>query len=728
MAENIVNNETYQDYWTDIIAECESDLKGANDYPQSIFYEKYEDLLLENNLFNSLDFHYFESHISSKRYKPMHIDYGSVDSTDNSINLLTIDYDPSHLSTITNEKQSDYFNRMVNFVANAINGYFQENNMISDSIYPFVSEIICSFAQTDNLNLFLLSSNIRSNVLKPIEPRVLTIGNKQINVTFKVIDIQYLFNSSLSNKHSDPINIVVRDIDNGKTTGIKCLSANIPGDDYQAYLAVLPGTFLSEIYRLYGGRLLEKNVRSFLSTKGSVNKGIRNTIRTEPNKFFTYNNGIACTAASITCEQRSDGLYITSLNDLQIINGGQTTASLRNAVLTDKDHIVDLTKVFVPMKLTVISQKVSDDDREIMVSNISKYSNSQNKVSNSDLNSNSPFYVQLEKISRQTFTPTMTNGQQTRWFFERSRGQYERDQMELTKTGREKFKAVNPRSQLLRVTDLAKYYNSVDEKPFRVSWGGQVNAEEFQKTMQSLYEKDNNFVTQYFFKTLVAQAILFNEAKAIIKPTEEYQAHLGILAQVVTYTISRFIHLVKEKKLDLDWKDIWTKQTLPTPIKEELKNLGIWTIEKLTDVNRKKDNVGEWAKLKECWDQRTKQPYTLSSETIECLVSPEENKAQETSAKKDERATKSTCNGIYIFKLGASYWTRFKSQGCNYNKFSSNVNDFKDVSEAIKSCQRGYMINSQRTIENLIRLKKEFEEEGIIEKTEPADDPEEADF
>lgn len=724
MAENLITNETYQDYWTDIIAECESDLKNANDYPQSVFYEKYEDLLIENNLFSGLDLRYFDSHNSSKKYKPMHIDYGSVDSMDNSINLLTVDYDPSHISTITNEKQNDYFNRMVNFITNATNGYFQEYDLISDSIYPFVSEIIRSFQQSDNLNLFLLSSNIRSNVLKPIEPQVLTIGTKQINVTFKIIDIQYLFNSSLSNKHSDPINIVVKDINKGEITGIKCLSANIPGDDYQAYLAVLPGTFLSEIYRLYGGRLLEKNVRSFLSTKGSVNKGIRNTIRTEPNKFFTYNNGIACTAASISCEQRSDGLYITSLNDLQIINGGQTTASLRNAVLTDKDHIVDLTKVFVPMKLTVINQAVSDDDREIMVSNISKYSNSQNKVSNSDLNSNSPFYVQLEKISRQTYTPTMINGQQTRWFFERSRGQYERDQMELTKASRDKFKAINPRNQLLRVTDLAKYYNSVDEKPFRVSWGGQVNAEEFQKTMQNLYEKDNNFVNQYFFKKLVAEAILFNEGKIIIKQTEEYQAHLGILAQVVTYTISMFMHLVRELKMDLDWKDIWTKQTLPDPIKEELKKLGIWVIGKLTDANRGKDNVGEWAKLKECWDQMTKQSYKLSSDTINCLVSPEENRAIETSAKKEERATKNTCSGIYIFRLGTSYWENFKTQGCNYNKFSSNYNVYKCVLEAIKSCQRGYMINSQRTIETLMRLKQEFEEEGIMPKTEPTEEQE----
>ena len=180
-----------------------------------------------------------------------------------------------------------------------------------------------------------------------------------------------------------------------------------------------------------------------------------------------------------------------------------------------------------------------------------------------------------------------------------------------------------------------------------------------------------------------------------------------------------FMHLVREQKLDLDWKDIWTKQTLPAPIKEELRKLGVWVIDRLTDTNRGKDNVGEWAKLKDCWNQMIKQPYTLSSDTISCLVSPEENKAQETSAKKEERATKNTCSGIYIFKLGTKYWETLKDQGCSYNKFSSNYNGYKCVLEAIKSCQRGYMINSQRTIEALMKLKQEFEEEGIMPKTEP---------
>lgn len=435
---------TYQDFWTDIIASCQNDLESSTEYPQVIFFEKFEDILEENNVFSGLDFHYFESKNSSRKYRQMHIDYGMVDNTDNSINLLTVDYDPSHISTITNDKRDDMYGKMVSFIANVKKGYFQENNLESDPIYSFVTEIIRKLPTTDNLNLFILSSNVKSNTLKELPLQTVDIGGKEVNVVLKIIDIQYLFNSSLSTRKTDPVNIIVSDINNGKVTGIKCLPANIQGDGYEAYLAVLPGDFLSEVYRLYGGRLLEKNVRSFLSVRGNVNKGIRNTIRTEPDKFFTYNNGIACTASSIKTENKNDGLYITELNDLQIINGGQTTASLRNAVLTDKDHIVDLTKVFVPMKLTVLDESIPDDERDIMVGNISKYSNSQNKVSNSDLNSNSPFYVQLEKLSRRIYTPTMTDGHQTRWYFERSRGQYERDQMELTDAKRKQFKAYNP--------------------------------------------------------------------------------------------------------------------------------------------------------------------------------------------------------------------------------------------------------------------------------------------
>lgn len=716
---------TYQDFWTDIISSCQNDLESSTEYPQVIFFEKFEDILEDNNVFSSLDFHYFESKNSSRKYRQMHIDYGMVDNTDNSINLLTVDYDPSHISTITNDKRDDMYGKMVSFITNVKKGYFQENNLESDPIYSFVTEIIRKLPTTDNLNLFILSSNVKSNTLKELPLQMVDIGGKEINVVLKIIDIQYLFNSSLSTRKTDPVNIIVSDINNGKVTGIKCLPANIQGDGYEAYLAVLPGDFLSEVYRLYGGRLLEKNVRSFLSVRGNVNKGIRNTIRTEPDKFFTYNNGIACTASSIKTENKNDGLYITELNDLQIINGGQTTASLRNAVLTDKDHIVDLTKVFVPMKLTVLDESIPDDERDIMVGNISKYSNSQNKVSNSDLNSNSPFYVQLEKLSRKIYTPTMTDGHQTRWYFERSRGQYERDQMELTDAKRKQFKAYNPRNQMMKIVDIAKFYNSINERPFEVSWGGQMNAEDFQLTMQKMYEKNPVFVNDHFFKLIVSYGILFQKSREIIRNTDVYAQHSGILAQVVPYTISMLMHLVRDMKLDLDWKDIWNKQDLPQLLKDEIQSLGEWVINVLVDPSREKDNVGEWAKLDKCWKNMLSRKYVLNPELSSILVSPQEEKADALSAKKEAKLTRSVDLGLYVFKLGAKYWQDVLNAGYRYNKFTNDYNGCKDVQSAIKACDRNKLIESKSALEDLMRIKKEFEEEGIIQKREPVEEEEE---
>lgn len=715
---------TYQDFWTDIIASCQNDLESSTEYPQVIFFEKFEDILEDNNVFSSLDFHYFESKNSSRKYKQMHVDYGMVDDTDNSINLLTVDYDPSHISTITNDKRDDMYGKMVSFIANVKKGYFQEYGLESDPIYGFVTEIIRKLPTTDNLNLFILSSNVKSNTLKDLPLQTVNIGEKEVNVVLKIIDIQYLFNSSLSTRNADPVNIVVSGVNDGKVTGIKCLPANIKGDGYEAYLAVLPGDFLSEVYRLYGGRLLEKNVRSFLSVRGNVNKGIRNTIRTEPDKFFTYNNGIACTASSIKTEKRNDGLYITELDDLQIINGGQTTASLRNAVLTDKDHIVDLTKVFVPMKLTVLDESIPDDERDIMVGNISKYSNSQNKVSNSDLNSNSPFYVQLEKLSRKIYTPTMTDGHQTRWYFERSRGQYERDQMELTDAKRKQFKSYNPRSQMMKIVDIAKFYNSVNERPFKVSWGGQMNAEDFQLTMQKLYEKTPDFVNDHFFKLIVSYGILFQKSREIIRNTESYAQHSGILAQVVPYTISMLMHLVREMKLDLDWKDIWNKQDLPQLLKDEIRSLGEWVIDVLVDPSREKDNVGEWGKLERCWKNMLSKKNTLNPELTSILVSPQEEKAAALSAKRDAKLTRGVDLGLYVFKLGAKYWQEVLNAGFRYNKFTNDYNGCKDVQFAIKACDRNRLVESKSALEDLMRIKKEFEEEGIIQKQEPIEEGE----
>ncbi len=85
-----------------------------------------------------------------------------------------------------------------------------------------------------------------------------------------------------------------------------------------------------------GGRLLEGNVRSFLSLRSTVNKDIRATILKDPEHFFVYNNGIAVTVEDMTLNDKGKLLKAT---DFQIINGGQTTASLARAVYSDKADV-----------------------------------------------------------------------------------------------------------------------------------------------------------------------------------------------------------------------------------------------------------------------------------------------------------------------------------------------------------------------------------------------------
>lgn len=143
-------------------------------------------------------------------------------------------------------------------------------------------------------------------------------------------------------------------------------------------MAIVPGQFLADIYKKHNASLLEANVRSFLKFNGGVNKGIRGTILNEKSRFFTYNNGISTTAKSIELENNPvHGLMITSFTDLQIINGGQTTATL---AATNIKNGADLSGIFVQMKLTVLK----NDDPEL-IRNIATYANSQNKVKTADL-------------------------------------------------------------------------------------------------------------------------------------------------------------------------------------------------------------------------------------------------------------------------------------------------------------------------------------------------------
>jgi hypothetical protein len=271
---------------------------------------------------------------------------------------------------------------------------------------------------------------------------------------------------------------------------------------------------------------LESNVRSFLQFRGKINKGIRKTINEDPSMFFSYNNGITATAEYIEFDQKNE---ITKLKNFQIVNGGQTTASLFNTRKIDK---VSLDDIFVQMKLTIID----DDKVNDIVPNISKFANTQNKVSDSDFFSNDVYHVRIEEKSRRIWAPIKSGELKgTKWFYERAKGQYLEVQSKLTDAQKKEFKATNPQSQMFTKTDLAKYMMVWEHLPYIVSLGAQKNFDKFGEIIVPRWNKNDKEFNDVYYQHAIAKAIIFKECDGIVYNQLWYG---GYKANIVAYTLS----------------------------------------------------------------------------------------------------------------------------------------------------------------------------------------------
>lgn len=336
---------------------------------------------------------------------------------------------------------------------------------------------------------------------------------------------------------------------------------------------------LADIYDTYDSQLLEGNVRSFLSTKVAVNKKIRETILRIPQNFFAYNNGISATAMDLQFETTSEGKFITYARDFQIINGGQTTASLSNA--RHKDG-ADLSLIYVQMKLTEVD---SDADKSSeLIRNISRSSNSQNKVSDADFFATHPFHIRMEQISRRLFAPASGGSQyETKWFYERARGQYLQAQMRMTKSQKDKFIAQHPKKQVITKTDFAKYRNSWAGMPQTVSRGAQTNFMKFAEIIDEAWSKSDAPFNDKFFKDTVSLAILFKHTEWIVSHQPWFEQ--GYRANIVTYSIALLHRLIRAQfpDMDLDLQLIWTRQQISDVVTNELVKITKYVFDRITD-------------------------------------------------------------------------------------------------------------------------------------------------
>lgn len=486
-------------------------------------------------------------------------------------------------------------------VINFFNKSFYKNYILevaeSDDVYPLVNMLTTMNELRDNLtevNIIVLTNN--SYLKKTPANRKI----KNINLIPRVVDINYLFR--ISEAENSTIDIDFNNIDT-ESYDVPYLKAEINNSEYQAFISIIPGACLAKLYEKYGDRLLKQNVRSFLQFKGKINKNIKDTIINNPEMFLAYNNGIAATADSIQLDE--DSKSIKSISNLQIVNGGQTTASIYNVIKEQKgDGEIDISKVFVPMKLSVI--KNSERFYEI-VANISKYSNFQNKVNATDLTANDPFLIEFENLSRRIITPKSENNQeQTYWFFERARGQYATHRNNCKEISRRKFDINYPKKQVITKCDLAKYLNSYKELrneesgklligPHIVVRGNQKNFEYF--CYHNMIEDED--LDEQYFKNTIAKCILFKEAEYRYG-TKRNLDNIGQLRQVVVpYTLS-LLNILTNDSLNLSkiWRNQKVSHILSNTIYTLMKDVNEFVIN-----NSPSSHYIEWAKKEDCWNR-----------------------------------------------------------------------------------------------------------------------------
>lgn len=586
---------------------------------------------------------------TGKNNRKYRVDGYGFDEFDYTMNLIISDYigsDDNRILTKTEAVQIFY--RLQYFLSEALHGRLYKEIEISTPCSDLVELLRTNKERIRKYRFLLLTDGYMSGRID-----TLPVTNfESIPVDNQIWDVERLYKICFSEMGREHIEIDFKDY---TKEGVPCLEANDAiTNEYRSFLCVIPGEVLADIYDCYGSQLLEGNVRSFLSTKVAVNKKIRETILKEPSMFFAYNNGIAATAMDLVIDTTSDGKFITYAKDFQIINGGQTTASLSNTRYKDK---ADLKNIYVQMKLTEID---SDNEKsEELIRNISRSSNSQNKVSDADFFSTHPFHIRMEQISRRIFAPAVGGAQyETHWFYERARGQYLQAQMRMTRSQKNQFVVQNPKKQLITKTDFAKVRNSWYCKPHIVSKGAQTNFINFAELIDNEWSKSDTIFNESYFQESVALVILFKHIENLVSHQPWYEN--GYRANIVTYSLALLNYLIRKNypNKELNLQIIWNKQSVPEIISNQLVKITKAVFESITDPTRETINVTQWCKRESCWLRIKSLNISLVAGFERVLVNKAELEEEKKEAKKEQKFINEIDAQTKVIEYGADNWKK----------------------------------------------------------------------
>ncbi|TMU20383.1 AIPR family protein [Halomonas sp. ATBC28] len=637
-----------KEFHRELIADLQGEADVGRTYTKEAFFERMSDILTEAGELDGADYAYYEG--TGQNGVVMQVDGYGGDPRDAQgvLSLVLCDYEVTdEIRRFHGEQLKSRFNRMAVFLRHALREDFREKLEESSFGFMLAELIATTWHSVTKIKLILVT-----NAEKRVKVDGLPAGSiDEKPVTYSVWDLARIEKFIRSGQTREDLLI---DFEKDFGGAIPVLSASLGDASLESYIAVIRGSQLGDIYEKWGPRLLEANVRSFLQARGKVNQGIRDTLESQPEMFFAYNNGITATADNVEIRQTENGPVLVRADNLQIVNGGQTTASIHS---TRKQRTnrpkARLDKVYVQMKLNV----VPPDAAEEIIPNISLYANSQNKVNDADLASNHPFQMRLQEFSRRILAPKGGSSyQETKWFYERARGQYPDERSRRTEAERRKFDLEYPRSQYFNKTDFAKFENSWIGLPYIVSQGAQKNFVAFQKEIAKEWKRSDTRFDDTWFKRMIAKAIMFRRLEKSVPQQPWYEG--GYRANIVTYSMAKIAYDINKQGKFVDLDKVWRQQSIPEPIEHALLVAAESAHDVITHPPEGIRNISEWAKKQACWAQVQQRKLAYPPELKEYLATPSEAASVIHEERRERSEISEVNNYIFVVECGGLFWKK----------------------------------------------------------------------
>lgn len=161
-------------------------------------------------------------------------------------------------------------------------------------------------------------------------------------------------------------------------------------DDWSAFSTAVSVKDLRALWATHKTKLMSPNIRDYLGVvrkSGSINFGIKETAKSQPDNFAIFNNGITVLVNDYEHNSGDDGKRTLRVKGVGIVNGGQTTGALGS---------LEEAEAAAAPEAKVMARFVKCTNTSVLV-DIVKYNNTQNKVEATDFRSKDDVQDRLRK-------------------------------------------------------------------------------------------------------------------------------------------------------------------------------------------------------------------------------------------------------------------------------------------------------------------------------------------